>query len=283
MKNLTNKFYIIKKLPLILVMLLSITSYAQIRFDYEYTKIEPAEVCATYILKYMQDTTNPDFIMHADMLLFIGHETSLFIGKEMYNVDTITRKMKSIEEMQEFYLDRNRPFPKFLSRIYKNYPEGKLTFIEHLIDGTFKFEEGLDLFNWQLQGDTATISGYKTQKATCDFGGRSWVAWFSPEIPYSDGPYKFNGLPGLIVKIGDTREHYVFELISIEKPEKEIMIDMKQKDYIESTKQDFFKAKDAFRDDIINRAKEAGLSSKDQQTAAKNMAKRNNPIELIRK
>jgi GLPGLI family protein len=253
------------------------------RFDYEYTEIEPVELVVTYTLKHMKDTTNPSFIRHVYMLLLMGQSTSMFIGKEMYSVDTIKRKMKSREEIQEFYMDKYRPFPKFNYRIYKNYPNGKLTFIEHVIGGTFKFEEDLDLFNWQLQGDTATINGYKAQKATCDFGGRSWVAWFSPEIPYNDGPYKFNGLPGLIVKIGDTREHYVFGLITIKKPEKEIVIDMKEKDYIVSTKQGFFRAKDAFRDDIINRAKEAGLSSKDQQTAARNMAMKNNPIELIRK
>ncbi len=283
MKNLTHNFFITKKSPLILVMLLSITSYAQLQFDYEYTNIEPVTFQATYILKYMKDTTNQEFINNTDMLLFIGNETSLFLGKENYIADTIMRGITNVNEFQNFLSDRNKPIPRFNYFIYKNYPHGKLTYIEHIIDGTFKFEEDLDLFKWNLEGDTATIGGYKAQKATCDFGGRSWVAWFSPEIPYNDGPYKFNGLPGLIVKIGDTREHYVFELISIKKPEKGIMIDMKEEEYIEASKQDFFRAKDAFYADIIYRAKEAGLSSKSQQTAAKNAAKKNNPIELKRK
>lgn len=34
-----------------------------------------------------------------------------------------------------------------------------------------------------------------TQKATCDFAGRKWIAWFTTEIPIQDGPYKFYGLP----------------------------------------------------------------------------------------
>jgi GLPGLI family protein len=266
-----------------LALLFPLSAFSQLRFDYEYKNIEPVDFIATYSLDFLQDTTNPDKKRNATMLLFIGESVSLFVGKTFYSSDTISRKFKNIDQLQEHYLDRNRPFPKFLYRVYKNYPQGKLTFIEHIIGGTFKFEEDLDMFNWKLTDDTATISGFKTQRATCDFGGRSWIAWFTPEIPFSDGPYKFNGLPGLILKIGDTKNHYVFEFISIYKPENEIIIDMKEEDFIESSKLEFFRAKDAFRDDIISRAKEAGLSSGSQQIAAKNMAKRNNPIELIRK
>ncbi|MCK9399141.1 MAG: hypothetical protein M0Q51_03970 [Bacteroidales bacterium] len=58
---------------------------------------------------------------------------------------------------------------------------------------------------------------------------------------------------------------------------------MIEKDYIETTKEGFFHAEDAFRDDIISSAKEAGLGSVAQQNAARNMEERNNPIELKRK
>ena len=62
------------------------------------------------------------------------------------------------------------------------------------------------------------------------------------------------------------------------------MITMKDRQYIVTTKFGFFKAKDAFRDDIVNRVKEKGVTnSEDQQLAARNMARQNNPIELIRK
>ena len=47
------------------------------------------------------------------------------------------------------------------------------------------------MFEWTIAGDTASISGYNVQKATTHFGGRDWIAWFTPEIPYRDGPYKF--------------------------------------------------------------------------------------------
>lgn len=227
---------------------------------------------------------NPDKRRNAEMYLFLGNNVSLFMDKKYYISDTIKRKFKSIADLQAHLLDRNQPFPRFLYRVYKNYPIGKITFTRHTLDGTFRYEEDLNLFNWNLTNNSDTINGYKVQQATCDYGGRSWIAWFTTEIPFNDGPYKFSGLPGLILKIGDSQNHYVFEFISIFKPEKEIIIDIEEKDYIESTKLDFFKAQDNFREDIISRVKEKGLiSSKSQQAAAKNMAKKNNPIELIRK
>lgn len=56
-----------------------------------------------------------------------------------------------------------------------------------------------------------------TQKATCNFAGRTWTAWFTTEIPIQDGPYKFHGLPGLIVKIEDQTKSHSYELKGVNK------------------------------------------------------------------
>jgi len=266
----------------IILVSISLSSFAQ--FDYPIIEIEHTKLIATYSLKWQEDSLNSDFIRQEDMLLFIGDNISKFTSIDSYCFDTITRKVKSWDEFSMLTSDRNNPLPHsaISYQIFKNYPIGNLMCLEHTLDGTFKYKENIEIFNWELAGDTATICGYKVQKATTDFGGRKWIAWFSPELPINDGPYKFNGLPGLIVKIFDTHKHYEFELVSIEKPRQKLMIDYLKKDFIETTKQGFFSAKDAFRDDIIYRAKAAGLPSKSQQRAARNMKKRNNPLELKR-
>ncbi|MCD6113553.1 MAG: GLPGLI family protein [Bacteroidales bacterium] len=280
MKN-NNKAFTKTHIFISLTLVFLLTAFAPIRYDYPITNIEAAKVVVKYSLEYQQDSTS-NYKKYSEMYLFIGKSCSKFLSKEMYRTDTVMRKIKNFEQLQAYALDRNRPSPKILYKIFKNYPKGKITFIEHVLPSTLKYQEDLNIFKWKLCKDTATIRGCKVQKALCNYGGRKWIAWFCPEIPYSDGPYKFNGLPGLILKIHDTRNHYSFEVISIEKPWKNLMIDMREKDFVETTKQEFFRAKDSFREDIISRAQEAGLSSEDQQTAAKTMAKRNNPLELKR-
>ncbi|WP_449400375.1 GLPGLI family protein [Chryseobacterium wanjuense] len=61
------------------------------------------------------------------------------------------------------------------------------------------------------------INKMNVQKATLNFGGRIWEAWFSTDIPISDGLYKFHGLPGLIVKMEDSTSTHIFELVSTQK------------------------------------------------------------------
>ena len=38
-------------------------------------------------------------------------------------------------------------------------------------------------FSWTLTGEKKVISGYEAQRATCQFRGRSYEAWFTPQHP----------------------------------------------------------------------------------------------------
>ena len=49
------------------------------------------------------------------------------------------------------------------------------------------------------------------------------MAWFTSEIPIQRGPWKFGGLPGLIVKISDAKKEYNFELVKLERTPRPIM------------------------------------------------------------
>lgn len=260
-------------------------AFGQLRFDYPITEIEQTELIATYSLEYIEDTLNTYYIRKDEMILFLGKSTSKFLSKTLFEFDTIMENISSLEQFQSRLLDRDNPLPfsKFGYRIYKNYPTGFITYIEHIPSTTFRYEETLRQFEWDLKEDTITINGYFAQKAIIDYGGRSWIAWFCPGIPYSDGPYKFNGLPGLIIKIYDSKQQYVFTLNSIEIPKTRLMIDLVEKDYLVTTKKEFFKAKDNFSRNIISRAKDAGLDRESQQSIARKSVEKNNPIELLRK
>ena len=71
--------------------------------------------------------------------------------------------------------------------------------------------------NWKILPETKKIGEYETQKATASFGGRERIAWFSKDIPFQDGPYKFHGLPGLIVKAEDSTGSHIMTLVANKK------------------------------------------------------------------
>ena len=87
--------------------------------------------------------------------------------------------------------------------------------------------EAYPLQQWEISSDTLSVCGYFCQKAVCRFRGRDFVAWFAPGIPVSYGPWKFGGLPGLILKIYDTDSLYIFECVHIE----QVNFPIKKKDY----------------------------------------------------
>lgn len=78
------------------------------------------------------------------------------------------------------------------------------------------YTEPIPKIQWKLDEDIDTICGYECQKATCTWRGREYTAWFAPELPFQLGPWKFGGLPGLIMKIADSKNEYTFEAIAVE-------------------------------------------------------------------
>ena len=77
--------------------------------------------------------------------------------------------------------------------------------------------------NWKLEGtDTVKVLGYSCQRASVSWGGRNYIAWFSPDIPINAGPYRFRGLPGLIMKVKEATNMYSWELQGLEQKKEPI-------------------------------------------------------------
>lgn len=78
-----------------------------------------------------------------------------------------------------------------------------------------KYGETLPLQRWNVCDEEIVVCGYQCQKAICHWRGRDYVAWFTPDIPVSAGPWKFGGLPGLIMKIADATNTYSWEATEV--------------------------------------------------------------------
>ena len=133
------------------------------------------------------------------------------------------------------------------SIIFKNWPSGNITVTDRVMMDAYTYTEPSIEMLWQMLPETDTILTYPCQKAITTFRGRNYEAWFAPDIPLNEGPWKFNGLPGLILKISDTRQHYVFECIGLEQTA--APIEYADLDYLKTNRRDFARVKRKFYED----------------------------------
>lgn len=70
-------------------------------------------------------------------------------------------------------------------------------------------------FDWTLVKEEKEVAGLSCQKATTSFRGREYTVWYTTSIPISVGPWKFNGLPGLIVSVTDNKNDVHIRLVDL--------------------------------------------------------------------
>ena len=167
--------------------------------------------------------------------LDIGSKLSKFYSYFLYNNDSLyfeIAKTNKTGAASAWPGERGKMETKWTllnwSVFFKDFSKNTLTEFANMPYGVphNQYTEEIQTQEWELQDDTVSIAGYLCQKAVCRFRGRDYVAWFTPEIPVSNGPWKFGGLPGLILNVYDKDNLYVFECIIIESHEKKFPIFM---------------------------------------------------------
>ncbi len=162
-----------------------------------------------------------DSLQKTVMILDVADKKSLYRDYLTVSQDSVLKI--EVEKMQKagVFKDLSKSFqmPKFAYKITKEYPTMKVNFSERMLNSVFGYNEE-PKFNWKISNDKQKIGEYEAQKATTEFGGRKWTAWFTESIPFPDGPYKFSGLPGLIVKIEDAEKNFSW-VLTANKPLKE--------------------------------------------------------------
>ena len=248
---------------------------------------DTVEFVVMYELKFKEDTTHLNYLQIEKQMLSIGKNRNISSYKA-YNSYRFEMELKkkgeegtSLEWLQSGLINMDYVSTHKFG-IFKEYDNALIRTNDPIFQmGSFTYEEPFDSFNWQITSKIDTIHNYVCQKAICDFGGRTWEAWFTMEIPISDGPYKFCGLPGLILNVADTQNHYSFEFLSIERPSEPMFVYDVIKDRTPTTKENFFKLQNRLKNNVSHGISNMTSNDKAVQKAVEYEKSKNNPIEII--
>lgn len=143
-----------------------------------------------------------DFYMNKDQSLYIENKElkDNDVNKNIPGEINLTKERNNSQKI--FYLTKNN------GDFYMNRYIGNVD--NYVVKDVFKH-------NWKIENEFKIILNLNCQKATTNFRGRNYTAWFSNDIKSSFGPWKMNGLPGLILEVYDDQNFFRIDAIDIAK------------------------------------------------------------------
>ena len=166
-----------------------------------------------YEYKSIPDSLHRDNIESELMALDVSEKFSKFYSYNNYKYDSIS-KSNIDKEISDSNLKIKKSKNSYI--IIKDYPDFTISLISRIGQTKYNVKDERTL-KWNILSENDVLGNFKIQKAETKFAGRKWMAWFTTEIPIQEGPYKFRGLPGLILKISDNTNSHSFVLVGIQK------------------------------------------------------------------
>ncbi|MDD7455246.1 MAG: GLPGLI family protein [Bacteroidales bacterium] len=234
---------------LLFLMALSLTGFAQVsdRSDIRDVRskkpIDDLEYRFTYRVKSSQDTSRKQAIFDNEALE-VGKRYIRFYSLFAEKMDSTAylymsglKKSKGDGFLLTEGLGKNER--GLYEEIFINYPQhGIMSVCNGIFKKSYEYAEASCQFSWTFESGTRTVMGYECHKAVTKFRGREWTAWYAIDIPFSYGPWKFGGLPGLILAISDGDDLFSYELIGLHKAETGEKIFRYDLDYIRCNRKD---------------------------------------------
>lgn len=173
-----------------------------------------------YNFNYINDSLNKLDVKSEEMIVRIYDDGFVFMPKNDFRNDTIIVDVANLLENGK--IDMKSIYDKYGKtdnnvRFFYNKSTNKYLIQANVFTTKTTFEDNVPLIEWKLSNETKKIKDYLAKKATANIFDRTWEAWYTEEIPISYGPYKFHGLPGLILEIKDSNDFFNFEFLSFNK------------------------------------------------------------------
>ena len=137
-------------------------------------------------------------------VLQIGTRHTKYMSEQRYLVDSLFYTGKSSLMARTTIYNQKANFLLAEDCYYKDLNAGMMVFTGRLAADDFLYEEKIPVLNWDLKANTKEICGHHCRMAETEFRGRKYTAWYAEDIPTPAGPWKFQGLPGLILEVVDS-------------------------------------------------------------------------------
>ena len=211
-------------------------------------------------------------------ILELGDSIFKYESYGSYRLDSalVGKQQMTLGEYFDFY---NKYSPDFKEFLLENVNANKLSYYGKVSIDKFMYHEEVPHIDWALSDSTKEICGYLCHQATATFRGRNWIAWYC-DIPKSVGPWKLNGLPGLILAAETEDKEHTFSAISVRKSSSPITVN--DKEYFKTTREHFNQALADYKSNPTKSWKNSPLAPKDMNGKTMPMPKRKlfyNPLE----
>jgi GLPGLI family protein len=142
--------------------------------------------------------------------------TNLYMkGKESFHLYSDLDEKSNFDEQNSTFSFASSKENIFF---YKDFESNTITYKDYIFSKSFVIKENIPKINWQIYKEEKIIANtYLCQKAIGKFRGRLYTAWFTQQIPISNGPWKLGGLPGLILEAYDEDREVIFDFVSFKK------------------------------------------------------------------
>lgn len=209
-------------------------------YGYATTSVEDILEPALYGIQYkrtqlaLDEQTKETVCLTDTLILAIGQRTSVFFNPTYVSRSKAWSK-QNIKKLRQATTPSSTDFAPLSSvmkekdaagdyiendcgeptAIYKERDRGVITSFLWLPN--IVCEQKNEAFrHWEIRPVQDTILSYACTRADIHYAGRDYTAWYAPEIPIPDGPWKLQGLPGLILKAEDKEGFFLFEAIGLE-------------------------------------------------------------------
>lgn len=177
------------------------------------TVYDTAHVLVFYEYEMLEDSLSPQSKELGQTILMIGDTycsfDDYFHWKRDSLIDAFCREKRSSMELFARGMALGSSVCPYMV-LKSNVKRQSTILLQGLLN--YQYSQPLPQIGWNLEEGDSTILGVNCSKATCEFGGRKWTAWYSADYPIFYGPYLFDGLPGLIFLLEEDKGNFKFTM-----------------------------------------------------------------------